>query len=310
MIDDDTFKNFSNYLLDLGFLSKSTYNEFSKKYEEIRQRKMYSSNIELTSSTQSGINKNKITDTVVEFYKSLQDERKKLLAINVFDIFFKRSIKKNMKESENDEIQLSNLDDIIMEKEENNFENNKDNTNKIIDHVESFNIPGIKNNKPQKEEKNDGCSFSNFINRKKQPKNKVPKNNFSYLRPKREEENDKKAELNEQCTFQPNADKIKNKPLSKEQQDQLINRLFTMNNEEKRKKLIEDIEKNELRNYAIKEEKKKLYEERKKMNKLNEEEREEMKIKIRKIINNEKSYNENEKSEDIIGRMMKEKNEE
>jgi hypothetical protein len=46
------------------------------------------------------------------------------------------------------------------------------------------------------------------------------------------------------------------------------------------------------------------------MNKLNEEEREEMKIKIRKIINNEKSYNENEKSEDIIGRMMKEKNEE
>ena len=53
-----------------------------------------------------------------------------------------------------------------------------------------------------------------------------------------------------------------------------------------------------------------MYEERKKMNKLNEEEREEMKIKIRKIINNEKSYNENEKSEDIIGRMMKEKNEE
>ena len=241
MIDDDTFKNFSNYLLDLGFLSKSTYNEFSKKYEEIRQRKMYSSNIELTSSTQSGINKNNITDTVVEYYKSLQDERKKLLAINVFDIFFKRSIKKNMKESENDEIQLSNLDDIIMEKEENNFGNNKDNTNKIIDHVESFNIPGIKNNKPQKEEKNDGCSFSNFINRKKQPKNKVPKNNFSYLRPKRAEENDKKAELNEQCTFQPNADKIKNKPLSKDQQDQLIKRLFTTNKEEKRKKLIEDI---------------------------------------------------------------------
>ena len=60
----------------------------------------------------------------------------------------------------------------------------------------------------------------------------------------------------------------------------------------------------------LKKRKKKLYEERKKMNKLNEEEREEMKIKIRKIINNEKSYNENEKSEDIIGRMMKEKNEE
>lgn len=79
-------------------------------------------------------------------------------------------------------------------------------------------------------------------------------------------------------------------------------------NEEKRQKLIEDIEKNELKNYAIKEEKRKLYEERRKMNKLNDEEREEMKIKIQNIINDEKNYNENEKSEDIIKRMMNEKN--
>ena len=33
------------------------------------------------------------------------------------------------------------------------------------------------------------------------------------------------------------------------------------------------------------------------MNKLNDEEREEMKIKIQNIINNEQNYNENEKSE-------------
>ena len=135
MIDDDTFKNFSNYLLDLGFLNNSTLNEFSKKYEEISQRKMYNSSIELTNSTLSGINKNKIIDTIVEFYKSLQEERKKLLAVNVFDKFIKKGEKKNMKESENNEIQLSNLDDIIMEKDE----NNKDDTNKIIEHVESFN---------------------------------------------------------------------------------------------------------------------------------------------------------------------------
>jgi hypothetical protein len=51
MIDDDTFKNFSNYLLDLGFLIYSILNEFSKKYEEISQRKIYTSTIELTSST-------------------------------------------------------------------------------------------------------------------------------------------------------------------------------------------------------------------------------------------------------------------
>ena len=78
-------------------------------------------------------------------------------------------------------------------------------------------------------------------------------------------------------------------------------------NEEKRNKLIKDIEKNELKNYAIKEEKKKLLEERRRMNKLNEEEREEMKIKIQNIINDEKTYKEDEKSEDIIKKMMEEK---
>ena len=79
-------------------------------------------------------------------------------------------------------------------------------------------------------------------------------------------------------------------------------------NEEKRNKLIKDIEKNELKNYAIKEEKKKLLEERRRMNKLNEEEREEMKIKIQNIIKDEKTYKEDEKSEDIIKKMMEEKN--
>ena len=79
-------------------------------------------------------------------------------------------------------------------------------------------------------------------------------------------------------------------------------------NEEKRNKLIKDIEKNEPKNYAIKEEKKKLLEERRRMNKLNEEEREEMKIKIQNIINDEKTYKEDEKSEDIIKKMMEEKN--
>ena len=80
-------------------------------------------------------------------------------------------------------------------------------------------------------------------------------------------------------------------------------------NQEKRKKLIEGIEKNELKNYAIKEEKRKLYEERRKMNQLHDEEREEMKNKIQNILKNEKKYDENEKSEDIIKRMIDEKKE-
>ena len=44
------------------------------------------------------------------------------------------------------------------------------------------------------------------------------------------------------------------------------------------------------------------------MNKLNDEEREEMRMKIQNIINNEKMNDENEKSEDIIKKMIEEKN--
>ena len=79
-------------------------------------------------------------------------------------------------------------------------------------------------------------------------------------------------------------------------------------NEEKRQKLIKDIEKNELRNYAIKEEKKKLYEERKKMNKIKEEEKEEMRIKIQEAMKNKKILDDGkdeEKTEDIIKKVLK-----
>jgi len=240
MNDDDMLKNFSNYLLELGFLNYSTYKEFSKKYDEISQRKLFASHIGLTDSTQAEIDKKNITDALVEFYNSLQEERKQLLAINVFDKYIKKSEKENVKESENNEIQLSNLDDIIMENNNNvnDNENNRYDTNKKIEHVESFNIPGIKKNKTRKEEKNDSC-FTNFIQLKKN-RNKSSKYSFSYQRPKKIEENEKKIELNEHCTFQPNANKTKNK-LSKDEQEMLIERLYKRNDLEKKNKLIEDI---------------------------------------------------------------------
>ena len=152
MIDDDTFNNFSKYLLDLGFLNKSAYDEFSKKYEEICQRKLYSSSIVLTDSIKFWMNKTYITDTIVEFYSSLKEEKKKLLAINVYDKFIKKSEKYIKFE-------------IIEHK-----------------HVESFNIPGIKNNKICIH-----CQKPKIV------------------------ENDKKTELNEEN----NKNKIRNKSFSK-----------------------------------------------------------------------------------------------
>ena len=134
-------------------------------------------------------------------------------------------------------------------------------------------------------------NFQNKINRFMLD-NEKKEERFKKAMLKNEEEREKKIDKRNIILDRIKENKIKNEK----------------NNEMKRKKLIEDIEKNELKNYAIKEERKKLYEERKKMNKQNDEEREEMKLKIKNIINNENNYDENEKSEDIIKRMISEKN--
>ena len=134
-------------------------------------------------------------------------------------------------------------------------------------------------------------NFQNKINRFMLD-NEKKEERFKKAMLKNEEEREKKIDKRNIILDRIKENKIKNEK----------------NNEMKRKKLIEDIEKNELKNYAIKEERKKLYEERKKMNKQNDEEREEMKLKIKNIINNENNYDENEKSEDIIKRMIGEKN--
>ena len=76
--------------------------------------------------------------------------------------------------------------------------------------------------------------------------------------------------------------------------------------ETKRKKLMDEIEKKDLKDYAIKQEKKKMYEERRKMNKLNKEERDALKLKIQAIINNEDTIAEGEKNEEIFNKLMNE----
>ena len=136
-------------------------------------------------------------------------------------------------------------------------------------------------------------NFQNKIN-KMMLYNENKEQRFKKAMQKNQEEREKKIDKRNIVLDRIKENKIKNEK----------------NNEIKRQKLIEDIEKNELKNYAIKEERKKLYEERKKMNKLNEEEREEMKIKIKNIINDEKNFDNKEKTEDIIKKLRDEQNEE
>ena len=84
-----------------------------------------------------------------------------------------------------------------------------------------------------------------------------------------------------------------------------------INNEKKsatkREQLLEDIEKKNLKHFVIKQEKMKINEERRKINKLNQDERNALKLKIQEIINNDK-FEEGEKNDEIIQKLMNENN--
>ena len=79
-------------------------------------------------------------------------------------------------------------------------------------------------------------------------------------------------------------------------------------NETKRRKLIEEIEKKDLKDYAIKQEKKKLFEERMRMNKLNKEERDALKLRIQAIINHENNSDEDPQNQEILNKLLNENN--
>ena len=70
--------------------------------------------------------------------------------------------------------------------------------------------------------------------------------------------------------------------------------------EKERKRKLESLEKKDLKNFAIRQEKIKIYEEKKKMNQLNYEEREAMKAKLKEILKNKKNLDKIEENEDFL----------
>lgn len=76
--------------------------------------------------------------------------------------------------------------------------------------------------------------------------------------------------------------------------------------EEKRQKWLEDIEKKNLKAFAIKQEKQKMYEERQKLNKLNQEERNALKLKIQEVFSRENNIKEGEKNDEFIQKLIDE----
>ena len=241
-------KDFSNYLLDLGFLTGLTYTEFNKKFKEINKSNVISSeNEESDKKLDSIYFKDNISKTIVEFFNSMNEDKKKLWAINIFMKYKKK--KEDDKDKDNFDV-----NDIIL---------NEKNIDYIFEHIDSINLLSLekedkekvknKKNENEKEEekgkeKGKGVSsFNNFMNKKKNKNNisKTRNNSFSVARKKQSDNEKNKVKLNEHCTFQPNVYKnTKNKKneqnIVKKEGESVFDRLFKVN-DAKKKKEIEDL---------------------------------------------------------------------
>ena len=133
---ETSVKEFANYLMDLGFLNFSLYTDFNKKFKEINENEIISSGIDKYDlNTELIFLKDNITKTMVQFYNSLSDERKQLLAFNVYEKY-----KKKKEEGDNNNPNNFKISDIVEDPENISIinENNNQNVKYIIVHIESL----------------------------------------------------------------------------------------------------------------------------------------------------------------------------
>ena len=88
---DKKIKEFSNYLTEFGLLNNSCYNEFLKKFKEINENTIVSSGNEEPDKNIGLIYlKDNISKTMIEFYKAMPEQKKKLLALNIISKYNKK----------------------------------------------------------------------------------------------------------------------------------------------------------------------------------------------------------------------------
>ena len=234
-------------------------------------------------------------------------------------------------ENKNDNIQLKsrnksqnkkiNIEDMIKE-----YENQNDRLKqKISDMFDLNNKKGLYNKKKEKstivDEQNVDCSY--IIQKK-----------YNDLEEKFENEKFRREQalLKSMNNFQKKIDnlmakseeknkQIKNKmvELDKIREKALIERHYKYNKvreqykdnekkqETKRENLLKTIQKKDLKNFAIKQERLKMFEERKKINEQTKEERKTIKAKIEKLINDEKQNKRSEISDEMFNKIISEK---
>ena len=197
---DTKLKDFSNYLLDVGLLIGTSYNDFGKKFKEISEKeKILIEDEEPDESFELTYFKDNISKTMIKFYSSLSEERKKLITFQIFNIYTKkREGKNNNNELNNDNFQIDKNELVLNTEEENNKEKDLKEEHFEIT-IYSKNVPILKlsDSSENSEEK------VNII-KSKNKKKKKEKNNTSKKK-------DNNKNLNENCTFQPNLDKKEKK---------------------------------------------------------------------------------------------------
>ena len=173
-------KDFSNYLLDIGLLIGGTiYNEFGKKFKEINEKeKIILEDSEPDENYDLTHFKDNISQTMIKFYDSMNEEKKKMITSNIFNKYNKKKEEKNS--GSNFKIDKNELLAISEENEEKIEEkNNKKDLEYKQEHFE-ITLLSSKNNLILKlsditESSNDDSSkerFDNYINKKKKKKGK------------------------------------------------------------------------------------------------------------------------------------------
>ena len=94
-------KEFCNYLMEIGLLNISIYKDFIRKFKEISENGVVSSGNEETDINIGLIYfRDNISKTIVDFYNSLSDERKKVIALNIFSKYNNKKSNKEINENQ------------------------------------------------------------------------------------------------------------------------------------------------------------------------------------------------------------------
>ena len=250
---DNTFMNFTEYLLKIGFLSNSNIEDFKKIF--ISQSSTFD-NSTITSASEkyydSILIQDKISSCIVDFLNLLNNDRKKLLGISLFTKFYKVNIEQKLNSSKILMNKYKKMKIIpffkiwknLTEKtKEKNYKNN--NLSNILifqpKKINKSNVSFIE--KIINKNKKNSNSYRSYKNLMKYENNKKSKDiiKLSNYNIKKEEE-----ELKE-CTFRPkinNYNPYLNKSNSKQKNKEIIEKLYSDNKKRNNKNQIESEDKN------------------------------------------------------------------